>query len=97
MTEKKSYGRSTAGVEPTDEVLQEMARQAEAGLDVTKLRRRVALPVRPARWTILDGPGPADAKPSDHVEVPVEEHAERPRISRRLLGHFLVGQRHHLY
>ena len=51
----KTYGRSKAGVELTDEVLQHMALEAEAGLDVTKLRRR---PGRPAM-----GSGPADTLP----------------------------------
>jgi hypothetical protein len=56
MTDKKkSHGRTRAGVELTDEVLERMAAEAEAGLDVTKLRRR---PGRPAM-----GSGPADALP----------------------------------
>lgn len=56
MTDKKkTYGRTKAGVELTDEVLERMAAEAEAGLDVTKLRRR---PGRPAM-----GSGPADALP----------------------------------
>ena len=45
MTERKSYGRSTGGVELTGEVLEQMADEAAEGLDVTKLRRR---PGRPA-------------------------------------------------
>lgn len=55
MTNKKSSGRSKAGVELTDEVLEQMAKEAEAGLDVTKLRRR---PGRPAM-----GSGPAETLP----------------------------------
>jgi len=55
MAEGRSYGRSTAGVELTDEVLEEMAKEAEAGLDVAKLRRR---PGRPSM-----GSGPADTLP----------------------------------
>jgi len=55
MTEKKSYGRTKAGVELTDEVLDRMAEEAEAGLDVAKLRRR---PGRPSM-----GSGPADTLP----------------------------------
>lgn len=54
-TRKDSRGRSTAGVELTDDVLDRMAREAEAGLDVTKLRRR---PGRPAM-----GSGPAETLP----------------------------------
>jgi hypothetical protein len=56
MPEKnKSHGRSKAGVELTDDVLDQMAQEAEEGLDVTKLRRR---PGRPAM-----GSGPADSLP----------------------------------
>ncbi len=55
MTDKKSHGRTKAGVELTDDVLERMADEAEAGLDITKLRRR---PGRPAM-----GSGPADTLP----------------------------------
>jgi hypothetical protein len=55
MAEKKSYGRSKAGVELTEEVLERMAHEAEAGLDVSKLKRR------PGRPPI--GSGPADVVP----------------------------------
>ena len=55
MTEKTSYGRSKTGIELTEEALAELAREAEAGLDVTKLKRR---PGRPAM-----GSGPAEALP----------------------------------
>jgi hypothetical protein len=55
MPDKKSHGRSKAGVELTDEVLNKMAKEAEDGLDITKLRRR---PGRPAM-----GSGPADSVP----------------------------------
>ncbi|MBO0731004.1 MAG: ribbon-helix-helix protein, CopG family [Acidimicrobiaceae bacterium] len=55
MADRKSYGRSKSGVELTDEVLQRMAEEAEAGLDMTKLRRR---PGRPPM-----GSGPAETLP----------------------------------
>ena len=55
MAEKTTHGRSGAGVDLADEVLERMAEEAEAGLDVTKLRRR---PGRPAM-----GSGPADTLP----------------------------------
>jgi len=55
MAEMTSHGRSSAGVDLTDEVLERMAEEAEAGLDVTKLRRR---PGRPAM-----GSGPAETLP----------------------------------
>jgi hypothetical protein len=55
MGEKRSYGRTKAGVELTDDVLEQMANEAEAGLDVTKLRRR---PGRPPM-----GSGPAETLP----------------------------------
>ena len=55
MTDKKTYGRSKAGVELTDEVLQRLAEEAETGLDFAKLRRR---PGRPSM-----GSAPADTLP----------------------------------
>ena len=45
MPERRSYGRSRGGIEMTDEVIERMADEAEAGLDVSNLRRR---PGRPA-------------------------------------------------
>jgi Ribbon-helix-helix protein, copG family len=55
MPDQKSHGRSKAGVELTDEVLEQMASEAEDGLDVSRLRRR---PGRPAM-----GSGPAESFP----------------------------------
>jgi hypothetical protein len=54
------YGRSKTGVELTEVVLDRMAEDAEAGLDVTRLRRR---PGRPAMGSATSGnpagsPGP---------------------------------------
>lgn len=45
MPKRESHGRSKAGVELTDEVLERMASEAERGLDLKRLRRR---PGRPA-------------------------------------------------
>jgi CRISPR-associated endonuclease/helicase Cas3 len=55
LPDQKSHGRSKAGVELTDEVLEQMASEAEEGLDVAGLRRR---PGRPAM-----GSGPAESFP----------------------------------
>lgn len=55
MTEKVSQGRTKAGVELTDDVLQRLAEEAESGLDLSKLRRR---PGRPSM-----GSGPAEPLP----------------------------------
>ena len=55
MTEKKSAGRSKVGIELTDDVLDRLVQEAEAGLDLSELRRR---PGRPAM-----GSGPADTLP----------------------------------
>lgn len=85
----KSYGRSEAGVELTDDLLERMAQEAEAGLDVTKLRRR---PGRPAM-----GSGPAEAFP---VRLDpelrkaldaraVEEHTTASDIVRKALRRYL--------
>ena len=53
--QRKSHGRTTSGVELTDEVIERYVEDAERGLDVTKLRRR---PGRPAM-----GSGPAETFP----------------------------------
>jgi len=55
MAEKKTYGRSKAGAELSDDALQRMAKEAEIGLDLTKLRRRRGRPPM--------GSGPADTLP----------------------------------
>jgi len=76
MTEKKTYGRSKTGVELTDEVLQLMAQEAEAGLDPAKLRRR---PGRPSM-----GSGPADAVPvrlDPELRQAVDERAEAENVT----------------
>lgn len=52
---QKDRGRTKTGVALTDPVLDRMAKEAEAGLDVKSLKRR---PGRP-----LMGSGPADAMP----------------------------------
>ena len=41
---KKTHGTTKTGVELTDEVLKVLADEAEAGLDVSKLRRRRGRP-----------------------------------------------------
>jgi hypothetical protein len=72
MVENRTHGRSKAGVELTDEVLQRMAEEAEAGLDVTKLRRR---PGRPPM-----GSGPADTLPvrlEPELRQAVDDRAEK--------------------
>jgi hypothetical protein len=51
MPEHRTHGRSKAGVELTDDVLEQMADEAEDGLDITKLRRR---PGRPAMGSAQD-------------------------------------------
>ena len=90
MTDKKSYGRSKAGVELTDEVLERMALEAEAGLDITKLRRR---PGRPAM-----GSGPAEALPvrlepelrKALDERAAAEHTTASDVVREALRHYLA-------
>ena len=55
MPDQTSHGRSKRGVELTDDVLDQMARDAEDGFDTTRLHRR---PGRPAM-----GSGPAESFP----------------------------------
>ncbi|MGI8684738.1 MAG: ribbon-helix-helix protein, CopG family [Acidimicrobiales bacterium] len=89
MADKKSYGRSEAGVELTDDVLERMANEAEAGLDLVKLRRR---PGRPAM-----GSGPAEALPvrldpelrKALDDRAVEEHTTASDIVREALRRYL--------
>lgn len=73
---KKSYGRTKSGVELTDEVLDRMAREAEEGLDIAKLRRR---PGRPAM-----GSGPADSFPvrlEPELRSALEKRAEKDKTT----------------
>ena len=60
MPDAKSHGRSKAGVELTDEVLDRMADEAEEGIDITKLRRR---PGRPAMGSAPAEPFPVRLEP----------------------------------
>ena len=72
MSDKKTFGRSKAGVELTDDVLKELAEEAKDGLDITKLRRR---PGRPAM-----GSGPAETLPvrlEPELRQAVNERAEK--------------------
>lgn len=63
MPDQMSHGRSKAGVELTDDVLDQMSKEAEDGLDTSRLRRR---PGRPAM-----GSGPADSFPVRLDSFPV--------------------------
>lgn len=40
MTKKKTYGKTTTGVPITDELIDELAKKAEAGYDVDEILRR---------------------------------------------------------
>ena len=77
MTKKtKTYGKSRSGVELTDDVIERMAAEAEAGLDVRKLRRR---PGRPAM-----GSGPAEGLPirfEPELRQALEERAQAEGVS----------------
>jgi hypothetical protein len=71
MAEKKSYGRSKSGVELTPEVLERMSEEAEAGLDVSRLRRR---PGRPPMGSAPAGALPVRLDPE--LRRAVDERAE---------------------
>ncbi|CAN5190241.1 hypothetical protein BH20ACT3_BH20ACT3_00470 [soil metagenome] len=89
MPEKTTYGRSKTGVELTDDVLDQMAKEAEDGLDTSRLRRR---PGRPAM-----GSGPADSFPVrldpelrqalDHRAA--SDHTTASDVIREALRHYL--------
>ena len=86
---ESSYGRSRSGVELTDEVIERTAGQAEAGLDVARLRRR---PGRPAM-----GAEPAKALPvrfEPELRRAIEERARAEGVTagevvRRALRQYL--------
>jgi CRISPR-associated endonuclease/helicase Cas3 len=77
MPEKKrSYGKSRSGFELTDDVIERMADEAEAGLDVSKLRRR---PGRPRM-----GSAPAEGFPvrfEPELRQALEERAHAEGVS----------------
>jgi hypothetical protein len=91
MTDKKSYGRTKTGLELTEDELDRMAIEAEAGLDVSKLRRR------PGRPTM--GSGPADTLPvrlDPELRKAVDdraaaEHTTPSDVVREALGHCLMA------
>ena len=89
MGDKGSHGRTKSGVELTDAVLDRLVAEAEAGLDVKKLKRR---PGRPAM-----GSGPADAVPvrlDPELRKAVDERAAADRttasdVVRAAIRHYL--------
>jgi CRISPR-associated endonuclease/helicase Cas3 len=89
MADEKSYGRSKAGIEPTEETLQQLAEEAEAGLDVTKLRRR---PGRPAMGTAPAGSLPVRLDPELRKAVDdraAAEHTTTSDVVRQALRRYL--------
>lgn len=89
MVEPRSYGTSRSGIELTDEVVERMADEAEAGLDVSKLHRR------PGRLSM--GTEPARALPvrfDPELRRAIERRAETEGVSagevvRRALREYL--------
>jgi CRISPR-associated endonuclease/helicase Cas3 len=74
--DESSYGTSRSGVELTIEVLERMAAEAEAGLDVSKLRRR---PGRPRM-----GSAPAEGLPvrfEPELRAAIEGRAQADGVS----------------
>jgi hypothetical protein len=89
MIEKKSYGRTKSGVELTEEVIEQMASEAEAGLDVTKPRRR---PGRPAMGTAPAGTLPGRLDPELRRAVDdraAAEHTTASDVVREALRRYL--------
>jgi predicted HicB family RNase H-like nuclease len=89
MPDQHSYGKARSGVELTDEVIERMAAEAEAGLDTSKLRRR---PGRPSM-----GAEPAKALPvrfEPEMRQAIEERAKAEGVTagevvRRALRQYL--------
>ncbi|HEV2809405.1 MAG TPA: CopG family transcriptional regulator [Acidimicrobiales bacterium] len=89
MPDKKSHGRSEASVELTDEVLEQMANEADAGLDVTTLRRR---PGRPAMGSAPAGTLPIRLDPELRKALDdraVAEETTDSEVVRRALRRYL--------
>lgn len=89
MPDKKSHGRSKAGVQLTDEVLERMADEANAGLDVTTLRRR---PGRPAMGSAPAGTLPIRLDPELRKALDdraVAEETTASEVVRRALRRYL--------
>ena len=89
MPDKKSHGRSKTGIELTDEVLERMANEANAGLDVTTLRRR---PGRPAMGSAPAGTLPIRLDPELRKALDDRAAAEETTASevvRRALRRYL--------
>jgi predicted HicB family RNase H-like nuclease len=74
--DKKSYGRSKSGVELTPDVLERMSEEAEAGLDVSKLRRR---PGRPPMGSAAAGAMPVRLDPE--LRRALDERAEADKTT----------------
>jgi hypothetical protein len=73
---KRSYGKARSGRVLTEEVVEQIASEAEAGLDVSKLRRR---PGRPAM-----GSGPAEGLPirfEPELRQALEQRAKADGVS----------------
>ena len=77
MTDSKhSYGKSRSGVELTEEVVDRMASEAEAGLEISKLRRRSGRP--------LMGSEPAQGLPvrfEPELRQAIEERAQSEGVT----------------
>jgi len=62
MPKKKSWGRTTSGIELTEDVIEKMVEEAEAGFDVSKLRVRRG-PGRPPIGSAAADPFPVRLDP----------------------------------
>jgi predicted DNA-binding protein len=89
VTEKRSHGKAKSGIILTDEVLERMADEAEAGLDVANLSRR---PGRPAMGSAPAGTLPVRLDPElrkaldDRV---AELHSTASEVVREALRQYL--------
>jgi predicted HicB family RNase H-like nuclease len=89
MPEQRSYGTSRSGVELTEDIVERMADEAEAGLDVAKLRRR---PGRPSMGAEAAKALPVRFEPE--LRQAIEERAETEGVTagevvRRALREYL--------
>ena len=90
MTKPQTYGHTKSGIELTDEAIEALAAEAEAGLDTTELRRR---PGRPPM-----GSGPAGTLPvrlDPELRRAVDDRAEADHVTasdvvRDAIRHYLA-------
>jgi hypothetical protein len=91
VTRKKIYGKTASGVPITDELVDKLAKEAEAGYDIDELVRR-----RRGRPPIGSGPAKVESVRLDpELRAALARRAEKDReatssVIRKALRHYLA-------